>query len=188
MFWKEDAEIFCKNKFKEIGISQEEKIFAIAPGAGFFTKRWPIEYYQIFVKNILEKHHCKIVVLGDKNDKPQAELLANNHNVIDLSGQLSLIQSAVVLSKCKGLVSNDTGLMHMATAVKTPVLAIFGSTVQEFGFFPYRSKSLVVEGTNLNCRPCSHIGRHSCPQSHFKCMQEISPEIVEEKFEKLIKN
>ena len=188
IFWNKNTEDYVIEIFEKKRVSPENQIFAIAPGAGFFTKRWPIEFYQTFVENILEKHDCKVVVLGDDNDKKQSEILSIHDNVIDLTGQLSLLQSAVVLSKCRALVSNDSGLMHMATAVKTPVLGIFGSTVKEFGFFPYRSKSIVVENRNLKCRPCSHIGRNKCPQKHFKCMQEIIPEIVEEKFEKLLIN
>jgi heptosyltransferase-2 len=76
--------------------------------------------------------------------------------------------------------------MHLATAVKTPVLAIFGSTVKEWGFFPFRSTSIVVENNSLDCRPCTHIGKHTCPKKHFKCMMDISPEMVIEKFSKLI--
>jgi heptosyltransferase-2 len=68
--------------------------------------------------------------------------------------------------------------MHMATAVKVPVLAIFGSTVKEFGFFPFRAQSKVIENQTLWCRPCSHIGRNHCPLIHFKCMKDIKPMMV----------
>jgi heptosyltransferase-2 len=186
LFWNKNMEIFVKRTLNDNGISEKEKIFAIAPGAGFYTKRWPLEYYKTLIENILKYQQCKIVILGDENDKQQGTVLAECENVIDLTGHFSLLQSAVMISKCKALISNDSGLMHMATAVKTPVLAIFGSTVKEFGFFPYRSKSIVVENVGLKCRPCSHIGRHTCPQGHFKCMQELTPEIVMEKFGELL--
>jgi len=186
---------FDKNSEKSVNmileqneIKQNDAFYAIAPGAGFYTKRWPIDNFKIFVKNILENHNSKIVVLGNNADKHQGEVLAEYDNVIDLTGQLALLQSAILLSKSKVLVSNDTGLMHMATSVKVPVLGIFGSTVKEFGFFPYRSKSRVVEIRDLKCRPCSHIGRNNCPKEHFKCMKEISPEMVVENFEKLLIN
>ena len=79
---------------------------------------------------------------------------------------------------CKTIICNDSGLMHAACAVKVPVIAIFGSTVKEFGFTPYRSKNLILENKSLTCRPCSHIGKSSCPKGHFKCMKEITPQSV----------
>jgi heptosyltransferase-2 len=76
----------------------------------------------------------------------------------------------------------------MATAVKTPVVAIFGSTVKELGFFPFRSRSQVVENLILTCRPCSHIGRNKCPKGHFKCMEDISVQQVYEEIHQFLRN
>lgn len=186
IFWDNNTKESVKQILEKQVINPNDQVIAIAPGAGFYTKRWPVENYKKFILNIMEKHHYKVVVLGNENDKLQGKVLAELENVIDLTGQLSLLQTAVVLSNSKALISNDTGLMHMATAVYTPVLAIFGSTVKEFGFYPYRSKSIVVEAEGLECRPCSHIGRHTCPKEHFKCMNDITPDIVFENFQRLI--
>jgi heptosyltransferase-2 len=71
--------------------------------------------------------------------------------------------------------------MHTAAAVNIPVIAFFGSTVKEFGFTPYNSKNLILENNSLSCRPCTHIGRDSCPEKHFKCMEEITPQSAFEK-------
>ena len=120
----------------------------------------------------------QIIVLGDDKDREIGFSSKNLKNIIDSSGKLSLLETAYIISKGKMIVSNDSGLMHMATAVNTPVLAIFGSTVKELGFFPYRAKAMVIENSDLSCRPCSHIGRNTCPKGHFKCMNEISPEQV----------
>ena len=80
--------------------------------------------------------------------------------------------------ECAALVCNDSGLMHTAVAVDIPVIALFGSTVKEFGFYPYSNKSMVIENSELTCRPCSHIGKDKCPKKHFKCLLELSPELV----------
>ena len=96
------------------------------------------------------------------------------------------LETAVILSRARAAVTNDSGLMHMATAVNIPVVAIFGSTVREFGFFPYRSKSTVMENKQLSCRPCTHIGRKSCPKKHFKCMIEIKSDDVYQALNQLI--
>ena len=79
------------------------------------------------------------------------------------------------MKECKAIVCNDSGLMHTACAMKVPVLALFGSTIREFGFTPYNNKNLILENKTLSCRPCTHIGRENCPKNHFKCMLELSP-------------
>ena len=75
--------------------------------------------------------------------------------------------------------------MHLAQSQKTPVLAIFGSTTKELGFFPLEEKSVVVEYP-ISCRPCYHIGREKCTKGHFKCMKEIQVDDVMKGAEKLI--
>jgi len=186
LFWNEEI----NRSLTENPLTKElvkTKFLAVAPGAGFFTKKWPLENYQELINNILKANKIeKIVLLGSDTEKEETEQLCRNTNIINLAGEMSLLQSAAILAKSKVLISNDSGLMHMATAVKTPVLSIFGSTVREFGFFPYRAKSIVVENKNLDCRPCSHIGRKSCPKKHFKCMKDITPEKVFNEFENLI--
>lgn len=177
-------EIFWKNHIEEglftvVGRNILFKPFVVmAPGAGFKTKRWPIEYFRELIQLILEKQRLPIILLGSKDEAEQFKLLEISDKVLNFAGKLTLLESAIMISKAKFLVSNDSGLMHMATAVKTPVLAIFGSTVKEFGFFPYRSENQVLEKENLWCRPCSHIGRNHCPLVHFKCMKDIKPKFV----------
>ena len=68
--------------------------------------------------------------------------------------------------------------MHMAAALDRKIVAIFGPTVVEFGFFPFTDNYKVIEHESLGCRPCSYHGTDSCPQKHFNCMKEISPERV----------
>ncbi len=156
----------------------------LAPGAMHFTKRWPAEYFSELIQKILADSKQHILLMGSDSERVDLDRLADNDRVINVAGKFSIIESTFLLSKARALVSNDSGLMHMATAVKTPVVAIFGSTVQELGFFPFRGKSVVIENLNLKCRPCSHIGRSSCPKKHFKCMLEILPDRV---YEELLK-
>ena len=75
------------------------------------------------------------------------------------------------------MVSGDTGVMHMATGVGTPVVALFGPTVQAFGFFPYLSRAVVLE-REMNCRPCSAMGTERCPLGHHRCLDDILPDQV----------
>ena len=75
-------------------------------------------------------------------------------------------------------VTGDTGVMHMATAIGTPVVALFGPTVEAFGFFPYRARATVLQ-RDLGCRPCSAKGTLRCPLVHHRCLKEITPAEVE---------
>jgi heptosyltransferase-2 len=94
------------------------------------------------------------------------------------AGCLAILETAAAFDSCSLIVSNDTGLMHVACARGRKIVALFGSSVEEFGFFPFRAKSIVLENSGLKCRPCSHIGLDECPKSHFRCMKEISVERV----------
>ena len=101
-----------------------------------------------------------------------------NEKIVNLSGKLKLLETAALISGASLVLANDSGIMHMATAVNTPVVAIYGSTVRELGFFPFRAESQVIENNKVKCRPCSHIGKKHCPKKHFKCMRDIQPEHV----------
>jgi len=178
LLWKKETLDSTEKKAISMGLELNHPYICLAPGAGFFTKQWPVEKFESLVKLIQQDKKFQIIVLGDDKDREIGFSSKNLKNIIDSSGKLSLLETAYIISKGKMIVSNDSGLMHMATAVNTPVLAIFGSTVKELGFFPYRAKSMVIENSDLSCRPCSHIGRNTCPKGHFKCMNEISPEQV----------
>ena len=87
------------------------------------------------------------------------------------------MQSAAMLGKANVVITNDTGMLHMAQAMKAPVVAVFGPTTKELGFFPLPAKSRVAE-MNLACRPCTQKGLDACPKGHFKCMKDINPQQV----------
>jgi len=153
-----------------------EKFVGLCPGARHYTKRWPKGYYAELGK-LLESNKYKVVMLGGKDDKDLCNRIAKElSNPINLCNENNATQTAADMMMCKVVYCNDSGLMHLATAVNVPAIAFFGSTVREFGFFPYKSKSLVMERDRLECRPCTHIGKKSCPQKHFSCMLEITPE------------
>jgi len=98
--------------------------------------------------------------------------------VTDLSGEYSLLEVAAAMEFCDIVLTNDSGLMHVACARQRKVVAIFGSTVKEFGFAPSGPESKLIENNSLTCRPCSHIGRSECPKGHFKCMNDIGVDEV----------
>jgi lipopolysaccharide heptosyltransferase II len=154
-----------------------EKYIGLCPGSKHFTKRWPKEYF-IELGKRLEFIGYKIVLFGGLEEVELCfEMEKQFTNAINLCNN-SISQVASDMKMCRAIYSNDSGLMHLASAVKIPVISFFGSTVREFGFFPYKAKSIALEIENLSCRPCTHIGRKTCLKIHFKCMKEIKPELA----------
>jgi ADP-heptose:LPS heptosyltransferase len=90
------------------------------------------------------------------------------------AGEFSLQETGALLARSRILISGDTGVMHMATGVGTPVVALFGPTVRQFGFFPYSASAVVLERP-LACRPCSAMGSSRCPMGHHRCLTDIAP-------------
>jgi lipopolysaccharide heptosyltransferase II len=155
-------------------ISKKLNKIAIAPGAFHYTKRWLPERYAELIKLIKSAMNPEIILLGGESDKAICMQIKSllDFEVFDYSGSNSILETAELLDDCDALITNDTGVMHISAARQIPTVAIFGSTVQEFGFTPFRVPHIIVE-TDLNCRPCTHIGRSKCPKGHFKCMKEI---------------
>jgi len=171
------------------GWAASSPLIGVCPGSQHFTKRWPLEKF-IQLTRLLLAHGYDIAVFGSSDDTAAAEALqaVDSSRVLMLCGRASLAETAAMLASCEAVVANDSGLMHMATALRRPVVAVFGSTVKEFGFFPYNSKAAVLEVRDLPCRPCTFIGRKSCPKGHFKCMEDVSPEMVLEALTGLLRD
>src|SRR5574338_507045 len=156
----------------------KKNLIGFCPGAQHFTKRWPEKYF-IELGNTLINDGFSLALFGGKIDKEICSRLSNAiPGIIDLSNDNDLLQTAADIKLCKAVVCNDSGLMHVASAMKTNIIAIFGSSVKEFGFSPYNCNNLILENNSLNCRPCSHIGRSCCPKKHFDCMNLTTSKMV----------
>lgn len=153
----------------------------MAPGARHFTKRWPEDYFSELIKQIFLKTGRRTILVGAKEDLPIIEKILQQLPegiAVSTAGHFSVVETAVVIKNSWVMISNDSGLMHLGAALDIPLIAIFGSTVEELGFFPNNPRARVVENRGLYCRPCSHIGRRECPEKHFRCMREIKPETI----------
>ncbi|MCL4511639.1 MAG: glycosyltransferase family 9 protein [Bacteroidetes bacterium] len=169
------------NKVKK----ENRKSVFLCPGAKHFTKRWPVEYWTELAKRISQEH--QVALIGGEADVEACSEIGRNIDAINFCGTLTLIESTAMLSHASVVVTNDSYLMHAANALGKNLVAIFGSSVKEFGFFPYGVNYKVLEVDGLDCRPCSHIGRESCPKKHFKCMMETKPTAVYEATTALLK-
>jgi len=159
---------------------RDKQVIAIAPGAGRATKRWPVDFFIRLIDLLGRKKDRVFLLLGSMADRPAGEIIAQNAAVktVNWCGRTTLLETAAALKSCGLLITHDTGPMHMAAALKKEVVAIFGPTVRQFGFFPYGTAARVVEVADLSCRPCSYHGTDRCPRRHFRCMLDIEPERV----------
>ena len=157
---------------------QNKKIILIAPGSKWFTKRWPEEYFKTLIQNLVKRDDLLIVITGGKEEK-EIELNLDS-KVLDLRGEISLLELAELTKRAILVVSNDSAPIHITSAFpNTRIVGIFGPTVKEFGFFPWSENSKVFEINGLYCRPCAIHGGNFCPEKHFRCMREITPDLIE---------
>lgn len=173
----------------EVGwaISEMERLeippgaIGVAPGARHATKRWPIVYYAELIDRLaLRKRYVVPVFLSSSPE--DLELETELRRLVRRPESMRIVRqplrrAAAMLGRLSSLVTNDSGLMHLAAAVGTRVVALFGPTVLEFGFEPAGPGHQILERP-LDCRPCSVHGGPVCPRGHFRCMKETSPEDV----------
>lgn len=147
---------------------------AVAPGSIWGTKRWP---YYADLAAVLDR---PVVVVGGSDDISLAETIVagSSGHAVSVAGSLSLRASAALISRAAVLVTNDSAPLHLATAVGTPVVAIFGPTIPDFGFGPRGRNDVVLGHPELHCRPCSRHGPERCPLGHHRCMRELTVETV----------
>ena len=159
-------------------LSENKKIILIAPASKWFTKKWPEEYFKILIQNLIKRDDLLIIITGGKEEK-EIELNLDS-KVLDLRGEITLLELAELTKRASLVVSNDSAPIHITSAFpNTRIIGIFGPTVKEFGFFPWSKNSKVFEINGLYCRPCAIHGGNSCPEKHFRCMKEITPDLIE---------
>lgn len=160
-------------------ISLGTPLLVVAPGAQWENKRWTTEGFAGAADTFCIVQGATTVLIGGPGDVETCNSVQLQMKTpsLNLAGKLSLMGSAALLGKAAMVFTNDTGMMHMAQAMKAPVVAVFGPTTRELGFYPLPENSRVAE-TDISCRPCTQKGLHSCPKKHFSCMKNIEPEIV----------
>ena len=157
--------------------TSEVPLIALAPGSAWGTKRWP--YYVDLARRLAEDF--RIAIIGSKADIETAREIRNalpDDTVVDGTGTLSLLASAELIGRAQAIVTNDSAPQHLASAMGTPTLSIFGPTVPEFGFGPLAERKAIAGHTGLSCRPCHRHGPQRCPLGHWRCMRELTPDYV----------
>lgn len=135
-----------------------------------------------------------VVLLGGRVDKERGKQIveaASRKHVFNGCGEFNLNQSASLVKQSRLIITNDTGLMHIAAAFRKPVISIWGNTVPDFGMYPYLpdgdSGSYIAQVQGLKCRPCSKLGYKKCPKNHFKCMLDQDESRILQKARELLK-
>jgi len=165
--------------FRRHHLTDDEVVVGLGPIASFPLKQWPVERFAEVGQALVQQYHVRILLFGGSPDLPLVEPLTGQifNAPILLCGKLSMMESAVALQRCNLFVGNDTGTAHIAAAMGCKVVEVFGPTVEEFGFYPYKVPSEVVS-TPLPCRPCTHTGKGRCKIKTHACMQDITSEDV----------
>jgi heptosyltransferase-2 len=162
-------------------------------GGSYNTKKLPIPQW----KKLCDLVPYPIMLLGGPEDKAEGDEIASLDpiKIYNSCGKFNLNESAELVKRAKVIVSNDTGLMHIAAAYQKPIISLWGNTSPEMGMFPYYGynnlkeriapQSVIVERKKLSCHPCSKIGYDKCPKGHFKCMKELDMAFVAEQVHRL---
>ena len=160
------------------GVTGDERLVALAPGSVWGTKRWP--YFPELAQ--LLAPHARVVLIGSREDAAIAGAITTAEpTAVDAVGELSLLASAELIGRCGVVVTNDSAPLHLASAMGTPTVAIFGPTVPDFGFGPLSPRASVVGEDTLPCRPCDRHGPQQCPLGHHRCMRDVAPALVAER-------
>ena len=163
-----------EDHFQKVQHFKTGNYFCMAPASVWFTKQLPKEKWVELIHK--RDHDGTIFLLGGTGDIALCEEIrmeTNSENVINLAGKLNLMESAALIKDAKMNYVNDSGPLHIASAMNAPVTAFFCSTVPSFGFGPLSDNSSIVQVNNLDCRPCGLHGHNACPKGHFKCGKEM---------------
>lgn len=169
------AEARAEQWLARAGLEGEDRLVGLVPGAAHATKRWPVHHWRELGKS-LRQQGLRLALVGSAADRLLATEIADACGCPETvaAGDLDLQAVGALLRRCRVVVAGDTGPMHMATAVRTPVVALYGPTVKQFGFFPYRARGTVLE-VPLPCRPCGSKGSSKCPDGHHRCLEDLAP-------------
>jgi heptosyltransferase-2 len=164
--------------------NSQQPFIVLAPGSAWATKRWP---YFAGLARILASRF-RIAIIGSEAEQDLARTIRNAAavEILDATGQLSLLGSAELIGRAAAVVTNDSGPLHLASAMNTPTVAVFGPTVPAFGFGPLSARSAVAGMESLACRPCHRHGPRRCPLGHWRCMRDLSPEHVAQLVETVV--
>ncbi|MBZ0217666.1 MAG: lipopolysaccharide heptosyltransferase II, partial [Fimbriimonadaceae bacterium] len=167
---------FARHVADEMNLSMAKPIIALCPGAEYGpAKQWPIEYYGTLARRLADAGNC-VWIFGSGKDRDAGDVIRSHTDgsaVHNLCGRTSLTQAIDLMSLCRRVITNDSGLMHVAAALDIPLVALFGSSTPDMT--PPLSDKAQILALDLDCRPCF---KRECPLGHLDCLRKISVDQV----------
>lgn len=158
--------------FEKVSVYQTQPYVVVAPASVWFTKQWEEEKYTELVKLLSDK--LQVLLIGGPDDFLLCERVKGKSAALNLCGKLNLLDSAALMKDAKRVFVNDSGPLHLASAMNAATTAIFCSTIPDFGYGPLADDAIVLETPErLECRPCGLHGHKECPLRHFRCSKNI---------------
>jgi ADP-heptose:LPS heptosyltransferase len=156
-----------------------EGYYAIVVGGRYPTKIFP----PAKVREVVMQLNKPVVLVGGQEDFGRGAEICEEipaEKAFNACGRFSLNESAAIIAKASVVLTNDTGLMHIAAAFKKKIVSVWGNTVPALGMTPYlplhlQHRSVIIQRDDVKCRPCSKLGYDKCPRRHFDCMLNIDP-------------
>lgn len=177
---------YTKLKSTDIPMSHWAGYIGCVIGGSYNTKKLPVAKWKEFLQQI----PYPVILFGGAEDREEGEEIAliDSVKIYNSCGKFTINESAYLIKHARVVVSNDTGLMHIAAAFQKDVFSLWGNTSPEMGMFPYyggnnlksivSQKSIIFENIELSCHPCSKIGYAKCPKGHFKCMNNLDMTVL----------
>ena len=169
--------------YEDLPEAFREGFVAVVIGGQHSTKILPVDK----VVEVCKALDYPVILVGGPEDAARGDRIKAKVGsyVGNTCGRLTLGQSASLLKLADAVLTNDTGMMHIAAALRKPIVSVWGNTVPEFGMYPYLPKgmkpSAIIENKNLKCRPCDKLGYAKCPKGHFNCMNSLDSKEIAEK-------
>jgi len=179
IFLDQEGENVLTDFLVEKNIEKDNIVVGIHPGARWETKRWNEEKFTQVCRILNQKAKVKIILFGDRNDRELIEKISSQalNRKLFKAVNLPLNKFMSLIKRCDCFITNDSGPMHLASALGVPVVAIFGPTHPKLGFSPLAPESMVLTA-NVKCSPCSLHGEKKCHKKSRLCMELIQPEMV----------
>jgi len=176
-------EEYINEILKENGITDKDKIVIVSCGARSHIKRWPQDKFIDLISNLIEEFKARVILVGDKDDIPIAKYIVQHSRfpLIDLSGKTSIMQLGCLLKKAGCVITNDSAVLHLASYLNIPIVAIFGPTC-ELKYGPWSEIHSVIK-KNIFCRPCE---KAQCKFGTLQCIQLIKVEDVLRQVRKIL--
>jgi heptosyltransferase-2 len=171
-------------------LAQPQPFVVLSPGSAWETKRWSPKGFRGVADELIARGYRVLIVGAPSDAAACAEVCQgaqlSRTSITNMCAATSLLELIYLVSKAKAVVCNDSLALHLAAATKVPTVAVFCATSPQFGFGPWKNRAIIVEKTDLFCKPCRRHGSRRCPTGTNACMEGVSSHMVVKAFDDLL--